>query len=536
MLIHDKPEHKTTQFWVRTESDRVAVTEGCYFDFAAATKVREFARRFIINHTGEWAGKPFELTPWQWFDFIAPLYGWKLPDGRRRFRRFGVGIPKKNGKSTLSSMLCKYALIADREPNAEVYLCSSTKEQARIVFREAEKFIKASKRLQRYIRVRDYFGRMESKRDSSFLQILANENKGKHGFNSHFTLFDEFHEQRDWELWNTLRYAGDARRQPLIGWISTMGFDPDRPWAEEWEYAKAVISGAVVDISYLPVIYETAPDADPSSEETWKRANPSLGVTLRVEEFRAAFQEAKNKGGITFRDFCILKLNQRGTGGTDYIARDVWDACKVPGIEVKPGDCWAGLDLASTRDLNALALVSWDGEHLDHEVEFYCPADIPAKESTNEALYRKWADAGFLTRLPGEFINWDELAKHVIAKLNARRPRKVLVDPHNASRLVTLLMEAGFQVETFTQNHLNYNEPMRELERLASAGLLRHQGNQVMSWNVGNVVVNRHANGYVMPDKGVNRLKKIDGVPASLMALGEAIKHVPKKSAGFVSW
>lgn len=536
MLIHDLPEHKTTAFWIRTESDRVAVSQGCYFDWNAANKFREFCRRFVLNHTGEWAGKPFELLPWQWFGFIAPLFGWKLPDGRRRFTRFGVAIPKKNGKSTLSSTLCLYALIADKEPNAEVYLCSSSKEQAKIVYREAEKFVLASKRLQRHIRCRSYWGKLESKRDQSFLQILANENKGKHGFNSHFTLFDEFHEQRDWELWNTLRYAGDARRQSILGWISTAGFDPERPWAEEWEYAKQVLAGTMIDTTYLALIYEADPTADPGDEEVWKQANPSLGQTIRIEKMRTDFQEAKNKGGITLRDFQILKLNQRVSGGIDYIPADVWKACTVSGVQVAPGDCYAAFDLASTRDINALAFVSWEGDRLRHEVFFWCPADIAKKEGSNDSLYQKWADAGWLVRLPGSFINWDELAKDAIAKIQERRPKKVLFDPHNASRLITLTMEAGFEVQRFTQNHLNYNEPMRELERLANAGLLEHGGNKVMSWMVNNVSVNRNAAGYVMPDKGANRLKKIDGVPATLMALAEAIKHVPKQTTEFETW
>jgi phage terminase large subunit-like protein len=120
--------------------------------------------------------------------------------------------------------------------------------------------------------------------------------------------------------------------------------------------------------------------------------------------------------------------------------------------------------------------------------------------------------------------------------MKERRPKKVLFDPHNASRLITLTMEAGFEVQRFTQNHLNYNEPMRELERLANAGLLEHGGNKVMSWMVNNVQINRNAAGYVMPDKGANRLKKIDGVPASLMALAEAIKHIPKPATEFETW
>lgn len=535
-MILDLPEHRTTEFWVRTKSDEEAVRQGCYFDWDAANRVREFCRRFIVNTTGEWAGKPFELTKWQWFDFVAPLFGWKKPNGTRRFTRFGVGIPKKNGKSTLTAALMLYMLIADNEPNAEVYVCSTNKQQAKIVYREAQKFIDASEKLKKRIRVREYWGKFESQLDLSFVQVLAAENKGKHGFNSHFTLFDEFHEQPNWELWNTMRYAGDARRQSILGWISTAGFDAERPWAQEWDYCKSVIRGDIIDVSYLCVIYEAEESDDYEDEATWYKANPSLGVTIKIEKMREDFQEVKNKGSIALRDWRILKLNQRIKSGGQYVTREAWDACAVPGTIVEAGNCFAALDLASTRDLNALAFVSWQGDKLLQESFFWCPKDTPKRERSNAELYDRWTDAGQLSRIPGSFIDWDRLSVEVIEKLKARRPRKVLVDPHNASRLVTLLREAGFEVVFFGQNYLNYNEATREFDRLVSQKLIAHSGNAVMSYCVGNCTVVTDRMGHMMPDRSPNRLRKIDGVPATLMALAEAIKHAPKKGKAFESW
>lgn len=528
--IVDLPEHRSTAWWVRTKSDEEAVRQGCYFDFEAADKVREFARRFIMGTTGEWSGQPFELLPWQWFDFVAPLFGWKQADGRRRFSRFGVGIPKKNGKSTLTAMLCLYMLIADREPNAEVYLCSTNKQQAKIVYREAKKFLDASPRLQRYLKARVYWGKFESKRDSSFLEVLASENKGKHGYNSHFTLFDEFHEQPNWELWNTLRYAGDARRQSIIGWISTQGFDDSRPWASEWDYCKSLLRGEIIDVSYLTVIYETAENEDYNDERIWAKANPSLGHTIRLDKMRADFAEAKNKGSIALKDFRILKLNQRVKGGGVYIPRESWDALTVHGVQVTPGECYAALDLASTRDLNALTFVSWHGEKLRQESFFWCPEVTANKEKSNAELYDRWTDAGFLKRFPGNFIDWDAVCPYVLETMKPRRPVKVLVDPHNASRLITLLVDAGYEVVPFRQNTFNYNEPTRELERLVHRGLVEHSHNPVMSYCVGNTEISTDRHGYVMPDRSRNRLRKIDGVPSTLMGLAELIKTVKQST------
>lgn len=537
-MIIDLPEHRTTEFWVRTKSDEEAVRQGCYFDLDAAIRVREFTKRFIVGTTGQWKGEPFELLPWQWFDFIAPLFGWKRPNGFRRFRRFGVLIPKKNGKSTLSAVLCLYMMIADREPAAEVYLCASSKDQAKIVYKEAKKFIDESPRLQRVIRVREYASKFESKRDKghSHLQVLAYENRGKHGFIPHFTLFDEFHEQPNWELWTTFRYAGDSRRQSLLGWISTKGFNVDRPWTEELVYARKVLSGEVIDLNYLPLLYEATDEDDPTDERTWSRVNPSMGHTIQLDVMQADYQEAKTKGGIALREFYILKVNKTISGGQGYIPREEWDACRCPGTTVKTGDCYAGLDLASTRDLNALALVSWEGTRLKHEVQFFCPEEVAGKEHSNKALYDKWTASGHLHRSPGSFIDWDRLAEIIIPILERAQPKKVLVDPHNASRLVTLLKDKGFDVVNFGQTPVNYNEAMRELDRLVATRSIDQGDNPVMSWCVGNTSVRTSKEGYVMPDKGSDRLKKIDGVPATLMGLAEAIKHPPEQESEFTTW
>ncbi|HUU97965.1 MAG TPA: terminase large subunit, partial [Phycisphaerae bacterium] len=84
---------------IRTKADERAVAEGCYYDDAAARKVRTFFEKYLRHSKGRWAGQPFTLLPWQWERLIRPLFGWKRPDGTRRFRMAYIEVPKKNGKS-----------------------------------------------------------------------------------------------------------------------------------------------------------------------------------------------------------------------------------------------------------------------------------------------------------------------------------------------------------------------------------------------------------------------------------------------------
>jgi phage terminase large subunit-like protein len=385
--------------------------------------------------------------------------------------------------------------------------------------------------------VKDYFSRLISRLDGSFVQVLSGIDNAKHGFNAGFVLFDEFHEQPNRVLWNTMRYAGEARPQPLVGWISTAGFDVDRPWVEQWDYARGVRDGTIVDIGYLGVIYEASESDDYRDPAVWKKANPSLGIVLNETKFGEKLAEVEREGPTSLRDFRILRLNQRLKPGSQSIGREVWDSLAEAGVSIPESTpCFAGLDLAETRDVNALALVAWDGSRVIHECHFAYPATCPDKEQTNKDLFDKWTAAGWMHRTPGNFVDPDALSEWLIGILKKRNLRKLHIDPSRAGYVITKLQDAGIKVERFTQNHANYNLPYRELEKFITARRFVHQGNPVMSWMWGNLHLDTNRQGLVRPEKPKARHLKIDGVPATLMGFAELTKHIPKGGGEFSGW
>ena len=72
----------------------------CWYDEEAANRAIGFFRDCLTHVKGEKAGQPFELDNWQ-EDIVSALFGWKRPDGTRRFRTSYIEVPRKNGKSTL---------------------------------------------------------------------------------------------------------------------------------------------------------------------------------------------------------------------------------------------------------------------------------------------------------------------------------------------------------------------------------------------------------------------------------------------------
>ncbi|MDB5294743.1 MAG: Terminase, partial [Phycisphaerales bacterium] len=274
--------------WIRTPSDRQAVDEGCWFDEAAAEWVRTFFREHL--RLGD---DPFALLPWQYEQVIAPLFGWKREDGRRRFTRGFIFTPKKNGKTSLLAGLSIYLLVGDGERSAEVYTAAGSRDQAGIMYREAAKMVRASPSIAQVITPKESSKRLIVGNGDSFYAALSAEAGTKEGLNAHAVLFDELHTQPNRDLWDCLKYAGAARRQPLHLTITTAGSDQNTLCGEQYLYAKRVLSGEVIDTSFLAVVFEAAKEDDWTAEATWFKANPSLGAAIGLEQFRGDFKEAQ---------------------------------------------------------------------------------------------------------------------------------------------------------------------------------------------------------------------------------------------------
>ena len=95
----------------------------------------------------------------------------------------------------------------------------------------------------------------------------------------------ELHAQKTRQMWDTLRYAGLLRRQPLHLSITTAGFDRYSICREQHDYAEKVLDGTIEDPSFLPFIAAAGAEGDWTDPDVWRKANPSFGVTISPEPF-----------------------------------------------------------------------------------------------------------------------------------------------------------------------------------------------------------------------------------------------------------
>jgi len=516
-----QPARKTWAKWIRTSADEHAVKEGCYFDLAAADRVRTFFARFLKHSSGEWAGKPFELTDWQWSDLIAPLYGWRQADGRRRYVRAFVEIPKKNGKSTICSGLALYHLVADGETGAEVYCAAADRQQAAIVYNDATAMVEASPALSHRLELVKSQKRIVHFQSGSVFRALAADAGRNEGLKTSALIFDELHAQKNRALWDSLRWGGAARSQPMMVAITTAGYDRTSICYEQYLYAKGILEGRHQDSAFFAYIAEAEESDDWTDEKVWHKANPSLGVTIKLDAFRRDFLEAK-QSPASENAFRRYRLNQWTEQDVRWIGMDRWAACAADfddsDLEGRP--CYAGLDMAATQDITAFVLVVpfEDGTYRILP-KFWVPKEANKKrERTNKARIDHWIKQGYITEHEGDEIDFDMVRRDILELCERFNVRKIGKDKWNSAQIGQQLAGEGIEVVDIGQGKW-LSPAAKEFERLVNAGLLQHNDNPVLNWMAGNVtaVVDAAENVSIRKDKSID---KIDGIVGAVMGIG----------------
>lgn len=540
--------------WIRSEADERAVLEGYYFDQERADHVCEFGPAYL-KHYGdpEWWGKPFEPMEWQRDELFSPLFGWVHDSdewGRtvRRYRRAYVEIPKKCGKSPTGSYIALYMLVGDGENirGSKCYSVSTDKEQAGIAHQHAIDMVEASPKLSKLLRCNRTNKNISCPATNGFYRVLSSCPRRNEGWNAQLIVADELHQWYGRELWDALKWAFASRAEPLLFAITTAGNDTESVCYEQYEYAKDIIAGRRVDLEYFPLIYEAEPDDDPHDEETWRKANPSLGEVIKLSTFRSDKLEAEGTSLGAWHKWLQLRLNVWQTATEPWINANKWDAgvaerkkrkrridCyeDFDPVSLDGRSCWGGLDLALTTDLSAFVCVFPDDEYASVDDQmfrvlswFWLPEETAERYRT-KVRYLDWAKAGHLKLTPGSEADFDQIRADIVEISETYRLEQILFDPWCAAYLTQLLeTDHGIERVEFPQRIATYAQPCKMFERLVLAGRLRHRGNPLMRWCIGNTQVRTDDNGNmrpVKPKKGST--KRIDGTVAMIMGLAGAM-------------
>ena len=497
------------------------------YDAEKADRAIGFIR--LLKHTkGEWAGRPFNLLPWQEEEVLRPLFGTVDENGYRLYRRCYVEVPKKNGKSELGAAVALYLLIADDEFGAEIYSAACDRDQASIVFNVAAFMVDQEPELGKRLKVLRSTKRIIYPGTNSFYHVLSSDAFTKHGYNIHGCIFDELHAQPNRELWDVLTEgSGDARTQPLTFVITTAGYDRNSICYEVHEYARKVKEGIIEDPHFLPVLYGLPDAEDWRDEENWKKVNPSLGKIIPIEKLRASFKEAENipaKQNL----FRRLRLNQWTKQETRYIPMDFWDRCQVETDikKLKGKTCYGGLDLASSVDIAAFAKIFPDEEgFLDVVMRFWIPEENMRERSLKDKVpYDVWVEEGYIRATPGNVIDYQAIEMDILEDNETYKIEEIAFDRWGAVQITQDFEAEGITVVPFGQGFKSMSPPTKELLKLVMSRKIRHGGNPVLRWMADNVVVTMDPAENIKPNKAKST-ERIDGIVAMIMALDRALRH-----------
>lgn len=516
---------------IRNRGDELAAAAGCYFDERAADRVIEFFPRFLRHSKGSFAGKPFELSSWQRVDVVSPLYGWKRPDGSRRFRRAYIEIPKKNGKSTLAAGLGLYHLAGDGERGAEVYSAAVNRDQASIVHGEAIAMTNASDALSSYLRVNKATKEILLEKYGSRYRALASEAQSAEGLNASALIIDELHAwtgEHGRRFFDSLKYAGRARRQPLTFIITTAGEDELGVCWLIHQDAAGLLRGEVTDQRFFAYIRAADPGDDISDPATWRKANPSMGETMSEEDFAADLEEAK-RNPTNLAQFLRYSLNTwTFGGGSPAIDPQEWEACRADFTEDDciGLECWGALDLSRKKDFTAFALTFKVAEDSFRVLAWYWLPEDTVNAPNSPPQYQQWVKDGFLRATPGNVTDYRQVEADITEILKRHACYCVLFDPLFAEEMTQRIYEAtGVERVEFKQSPMSFTAPSDEFERMIAGRQLQHNGNPILTWNAHNLRFKLSGNFRAPVKPGESLPKKIDGIVCVIMTAAKAIEE-----------
>ena len=497
------------------------------FDEEKAKRTVDFIN--CLKHTkGKWRGQPFELLPWQ-EKIIRDVFGTVKENGYRQYNTAYVEIPKKNGKSELAAGVALYMTCGDNEWGAEVYGCASDRQQASIVFDVAVDMVEQCPALKKRIKPVMSVKRLVYKPTNSFYQVLSAEAYTKHGLNVHAVIFDELHSQPNRELFDVMtKGSGDARTQPLFFLITTAGTDRHSVCFEQHQKAEDILQGRKIDPTFYPVIYGASDDADWSSEEVWRNANPSLGHTIDIEKVRNAYLSAKDNPAEE-NIFRQLRLNQWVKQSTRWMQMEKWDACAFPvnERELLGRECYGGLDLSSSIDITAFVLVFPPRNDTEKYIllpYFWIPEEnMHQRVRRDHVPYDVWAKQGFLQTTEGNVIHYAFIEKFIDDLGKKFHIKEIAFDRWGAVQMVQNLEGLGFTVVPFGQGFKDMSPPSKRLMELVLEKNIAHGGHPVLRWMMDNIFVRTDPAGNIKPDKEKST-EKIDGAVAAVMGLDRAIR------------
>lgn len=278
------------------------------------------------------------------------------------FRQVWLVLPEGSGKTTFLAMIGLY--FGDYTPDAMIPIAASSREQAEIMYRQAEGLIARSPELQPRFRAYDGYRRIKCLRTRGRIQVYAADDRTADGLIPRgIALVDEIHRLRDLKLLRTWVGKLDKCDAQLAG-ISTAG-EP----GSEFEETRSRLKRNSPDITVTRdgchtravdgdvVLHDFAvPDAKQAEDmEVVARANPRPEMTPEL------LRKKRDSPTMTREHWLRFVCNIATLMGGSAILPETWDALEESDLSWSDG-AWRTqfLDLGWKIDTTAGGVLVWE--------------------------------------------------------------------------------------------------------------------------------------------------------------------------------
>lgn len=492
-----------------------------YFDKEEGNRVCRFIE-YLPHTKGALRGQKIKLEPWQCW-ILTTIFGWRRrSDNRRRFGRVYIEVPRGNGKSSLSSGVALYCLLADREPGAEVYSFATTRDQAGIVFGDAKQMAMMSQPLQKKFGLEVLAKALYVPSTNSTFQAKSAEGSTLDGLNTHFACIDELHAHKTRAVYDVVETSIGKRLNPILWVITTAGFDTAGICYEVRTMVREVLARTVEDETQFGIIYTIDEGDDWKTEAALIKANPNWGVSVMPKMVLPLQLKAITLASAA-SNFKTKHLDVWCQAGAAWMDMTAWHkgerVVDLDDFEGRP--CVIGLDLGAKNDLTAKVYVfKTEGEDGRPRYQVFSRLYLPqtAIDKGTVSQYSGWADTSVIQVTGGAMTDLTRIEEELREDLSRFDVQAIAYDPWQATQLANDLSEDGAPMVEYRNTVQNVSEPMKWLEALVQDGRLDHDGNPCMTWMMGNVVAKVDAKDNIFPRKERYE-SKIDGPVALIYAL-----------------
>lgn len=510
--------------------ERYLAPDEYHFDHSIAKRHTDFIETFCKLPSGD-VGQPLKLELFQKARLQA-LFGFVDDNDLRQYNECLIIEGRKNGKTTETAAVEIDMLVDDKEGSPQIYNIATMLDQAKLGFNAAVKMVRQSPMLSANIRKRTadlYFDK-----NFGFIKALASNSNSLDGLDVHCAVIDELAAIKNRDIYDLIKQAMGARRQPLLFCITTNGFVRDGIFDAQYAYASAVLDGTIRDDRFLPFVYELDSVEEWDNPKMWIKANPGLG-TIKSKDYLEQMV-SKAKSDPSFRPTVMVKdFNMKQNPVTawlrfeEIVNEETFDMQKVSNSYAI-----GGCDLSATTDLTCATLLirKPNDENIYVLQHYFLPQskiDFLEQTKSKEAPYKLWSEQGWLTINEGAAVDYSNVTKWFVEMVEKYdiRPLWICYDRALSGYWVPEMEEYGFEMEKTAQGPFTWSQPMKEMGAAFHEHKVVYNNNPILRWclaNTASKALNKDGIETIQPVK-IQQSRRIDGMVSLLNAWVGYVKH-----------